>query len=66
MAAHHVADFADDAVAIGGDYLDEHAHAARTVALEIHLFVLLAFQLPGAPRNCAFDVVAGHILVLGG
>ncbi len=63
---HHVAEFADDAVAVGGHHLDNHAHAARAVALEVHFFVLLAFQLPGAASQSPLDVVIGHIFIFGG
>jgi hypothetical protein len=47
------------------NYLDDHAHAARAVALEVHFFVLLAFELPGAASDGALDVVIRHVFVLG-
>ncbi len=65
VLAHHVAHFADGAIAIGGDDLNQHADAARAVAFESDFFVLLAFELPGAAENGALDVVVGHVLVLG-
>ena len=66
VLVHHVADFADDAVAVGGDHFDDHAHAARAVALEIHLVVLLAFERSGAARQRSLDIVVRHVFIFGG
>src|SRR5579872_7501352 len=62
---HQMAELADDAVAVGSHDLDDHAHASRSVALEVHFLVLLAFQLPSAARQGAFNVVIGHIFIFG-
>src|SRR5207249_5986201 len=58
------AELADYAVAIRGHRLNQHAHTARSISLEGHFFVLLAFELPRAAQNGALDVVVRHVLVL--
>jgi hypothetical protein len=66
VPAHHVPNLANHPVAVGGDHLHDHSHTAGTVALEIHLFVLFAFELPGAALQRPLDVVIRHVLVFGG
>src|SRR6267154_3041592 len=63
---HQVAKFADDAVAIRGHHLDQHAHAARSIALEGGFLVLFAFELAGTAQDGALDVFIGHIFILAG
>src|SRR5689334_24968106 len=59
-----MAELAHYAVAVCGHRLNEHAYAARPVALEGHFFVLLALELAGAAQNGALDVVVRHVFVL--
>ena len=61
----HVANFADDPVAIAGDHLHEHTHSAGAVALEHHFIERFTLELPGAALDGAFDIVVGHVLALG-
>ena len=64
VLAHKVAKLADDAVAVRGYHLNQHAYAARAVAFKRSFLVLLAFQLAGAAKNRALDVLIRHIFVL--
>jgi len=41
------------------------SHAARPVALVVHLFVNSAFDLASAPLDRPLDVVVGHVRRLG-
>src|SRR6267142_4139180 len=59
-----MAKFADHAVAVGGDDLNQHAHAARAVAFKRGFLVLFAFELPGAAKNRAFDIFTWHVRAL--
>ncbi len=61
--AHEVAEFANDAIAIGRDHLDQHANAARAVAFEGGFLILLALELAGAAQNSALDVFIGHVFI---
>ena len=47
-------------------HLNQHAHAAWAVALEHHFVERFAFELPCAAQDRAFDIVIGHVFVLGG
>src|SRR5712664_258139 len=64
VLANYVAKFADDAIAIRGDRLDQHPHAARSVALESHFFVLFPLKLTGAAQDGSLDVLTRHVLIL--
>src|SRR6202043_3981397 len=64
--AHQMTEFADDTIAIGGDRLDQHAHAARSIAFEGHFLVLLTFELAGTSKYGPLDVFIRHILILAG
>ena len=64
VLTHEMAKLTDDAVAVGSDNLNQHAHSARAVAFEGRFLILLAFQLAGAAKNGALDVLVGHVLVL--
>src|SRR5207245_9363883 len=44
--------------------LNQHAYSARAVAFKRGFLVLLAFQLAGAAKNRALDVLIRHIFVL--
>ncbi len=59
-----MAKFADDAIAIRGDRLDQHPHAARSVALESHFFVLFPLKLAGAAQDGPLDVLTRHVFIL--
>src|SRR6266480_5996996 len=61
VLAHEMAELTDHAVAVGGDDLNQHPHAARAVAFKGGFLILLAFQLPGASQNGSLDVVAWHV-----
>src|SRR5207245_2320754 len=63
VLGHQVAKLAYQPVAIRGNRLNEHAHAAGTITLKGHFFVLLAFELAGAAQNGALDIVVWHVLV---
>src|SRR5271163_3049614 len=64
VLAHHVAEFADYAIAIGGHHLNQHSDAAGTVAFKGGFFVLLAFELTRAAQDRAFHVIVGHVCAL--
>src|SRR5262249_11224660 len=60
-----VADVATRAVAIVGEDVDEHGHAARCVALVRDRLVSDAFELTGPPLDGAVDRVVGDGRRLG-
>src|SRR5258708_4034028 len=61
VLAHEMAELADHAVAVGGDNLNQHAHSARSVAFKSGFLKLLAFQLAGAAKNGALDIITRHV-----
>src|SRR4029077_11675833 len=64
VLAHQVTELADDAVAIGRNHLNQHAHPTGAVSFEGSFFVLLAFELASAAKNGALDVFARHVRAL--
>ena len=66
VLAHGVAHFADRAVAVGGDDLNQNADAARAIAFKGDFIVLLTFELAGAAEDGALDIVVRHVLVFAG
>src|ERR1700676_216304 len=65
VLVHHVPELADNAIAVRGHHLYENAHAAGAIALKGRFLVLLTFKLSRAARECPFDVVVGHVFILG-
>ena len=65
MLRQDVTNFADRAVLVVGQRLDDDRRAAGTVALVIDLLVRDARQLARAALNRALDVVGGHVDGLG-
>src|SRR5579884_1537275 len=65
MTAHEVSNFADDAIAVGSHHLNDHPHAAWTVAFEIHFLILFALDLSGAALDGSLDILIRHVLVFG-
>ncbi len=63
ILAHKMAKLTNDAVAIRGDDLNQHAHSARTVAFEGGFLKLLAFELAGAAKDGALNVLVRHVFV---
>ena len=61
-----MAELTNHAVAVGGDHLNQHAHAARAVAFKGGFLILFAFELAGASQNGSLDVVAWHVRGLSG
>ena len=62
--AEDVTHFTDRAVAVVGNRIDDHRHAAGAVALVHDLFVVDAFFFAGAATNGALDVVGRHVDLL--
>ena len=60
-----MANFADRAVLVVGEHLDDDGDATGAVALVGDLLVGDAFELAGAALDGALDVVGGHVLRLG-
>src|SRR5690348_16072487 len=61
VAAHHVPNLADHAVAVGGDHLHDHSHPSRTITLEVYFLVLFPFELAGSALYGSFDILIGHV-----
>jgi len=58
-----MAHFADRAIAVRSNDLNEHAYAARAVSFKGHFFKLLAFELACAAQNGALDIVIRHVFI---
>src|SRR5439155_14930811 len=65
MLGQHVADFADRAVLVVGQGLDQNRHAAGAVTLVHHILVGDAGLFTGAATDRTLDVFARHVLGLG-
>ena len=66
MLAEQVANLSRRAVAVVGEHLEHHRHAARTVALVDDLLVRDSGKLAGAPLDGLLQRVVRHVGGLGG
>ena len=60
-----MANLTGSAVAVVGQGLDHHGHAAGTVALINDLLIVGGVRLAGRLLEHTINIVAGHIILLG-